>query len=152
MDNIRTVQLSSWTDVAPLGAVGITSGERESFEPHDDEAIAWIVDHAEAIRLAVLRETFAQYPQWQRDYGYEGDEARDLMPDVATTEEIVRLLSNASIHLHGVLREGRPYFGVQLSCTWDREHALGAMMHGERVVEVGGADTALLAWIADADA
>ncbi|MFX3636230.1 MAG: hypothetical protein ACE3L7_29590 [Candidatus Pristimantibacillus sp.] len=44
-----------------------------------------------------------------------------------------------------------PYIGYELSCTWDEEHAFGAMMHQDRVIAIGGADTAILHWIAQDD-
>jgi hypothetical protein len=45
-----------------------------------------------------------------------------------------------------------PYVGFEFGCTWDDEHGLGVLMHGERVVDVGGAETAFLLWIAERDA
>ena len=42
--------------------------------------------------------------------------------------------------------------GFKFGCTWDDEHGLGVMTHRGHVVEVGGADTAFLEWIAEADA
>lgn len=38
-----------------------------------------------------------------------------------------------------------------LGASWDAEHGLGVMLHRDRVVKVGGADTALLEWIAAND-
>lgn len=58
----------------------------------------------------------------------------------------------SQIHIHLVKRGGVAYVGYQFNCEWDREHGLGVMMHGTRVVEVGQADTAILAWIAERDA
>jgi hypothetical protein len=41
--------------------------------------------------------------------------------------------------------------GYQFSCSWDREHAFGAMLLKDRVVEIGGADTSFLDSIARKD-
>ena len=45
-----------------------------------------------------------------------------------------------------------PYVGYEFGCEWEDEHGLGVLMHGTRVVDVGFADTAILLWIAEADA
>ena len=44
------------------------------------------------------------------------------------------------------------YIGFELGCVWDEEHGLGVMTHRDRVVDVGGADTAFTEWIAENDA
>jgi hypothetical protein len=36
----------------------------------------------------------------------------------------------------------------EFGCTWDKEHGLGVMTHQTLVIEIGGADTAFLEWIA----
>jgi hypothetical protein len=51
-----------------------------------------------------------------------------------------------------VLKDGLPYVGYEFGRRWDGEHGLGVLMHGTRVVEVGGADTAMTLWIAKRDA
>lgn len=56
-----------------------------------------------------------------------------------------------SIHIHDVSGGELAYVGYGFSSSLDREHGVGVMALGERVVEVGGADTAILAWIAERD-
>ena len=56
------------------------------------------------------------------------------------------------VYLHPILREGRLYVGFSFEDPkGDIEHGLGVLLNGERVVEVGGADTAFLLWIAERD-
>jgi hypothetical protein len=50
-----------------------------------------------------------------------------------------------------VQKDGIPYAGFEFGCTWDDEHGLGVLMHGTRAVDIGGADTAFLLWIAEQD-
>jgi hypothetical protein len=75
----------------------------------------------------------------------------------AQTKAIADLVAQQEVYpkclsLHRVEREGHAYFGLILGCTWDDEHGLGAMLHRTRVIDLGGADTAVLAWIAERDA
>lgn len=57
-----------------------------------------------------------------------------------------------AINVFPTAKNGLSYTGYEFVCSWEEEHGLGAMLHGSRVVEVGGADTALLEWIAARDA
>jgi len=61
-------------------------------------------------------------------------------------------IAPSTVIFHDVVRGKSPYVGFSFRCAWDREHGLGVMMHGLRVVEVGGADVAVLEWIARRDA
>lgn len=57
-----------------------------------------------------------------------------------------------TVHIHQVSRDGVPYVGFELGREWDAVHGLGVLMNGTRTVEVGGADTAILLWLARQDA
>jgi hypothetical protein len=59
------------------------------------------------------------------------------------------LIGLSNVHILSVARDG---IGLQFGCTWDEEHGLGVMTHRDRVVQVGGADTSFLTWIAEEDA
>jgi hypothetical protein len=50
-----------------------------------------------------------------------------------------------------VQKGGIPYVGFSFRCTWEEEHGLGALMHGTRTVDIGGADTSFLLWVARKD-
>ena len=57
-----------------------------------------------------------------------------------------------SVHFHDVAGGALPYLGFMLEDPDDGEHGFGLMMHGTRIVKTGQADTAILEWIAEADA
>lgn len=114
--------------------------------------VQWLLDHEAEVASAVLEGLLAEYPGLQRDYGYEGAEREEYMPDVSSKEDFRRLIGLHDVHVHQLLKEGLPYVGYEFGCTWDGEHGLGVLMHGSRVVEVGGADTAITLWIAKRDA
>ena len=56
-----------------------------------------------------------------------------------------------AVNVHPIQHQGLPYAGFEFGCTWDDEHGLGVLMHGTRVVKIGGADTAILLWLAKQD-
>lgn len=74
------------------------------------------------------------------------------MPDVKSIEDFRDLIGLHAVNIHQVEKDGIPYAGFEFGCTWDAEHGLGVLMHGTRTVEIGGADTAILLWIAKEDA
>ena len=85
-------------------------------------------------------------------YGYSDEERTTLIHPVADAGDFRRLTGLHAVHVHQVTKDGVPYVGFEFGCTWDDEHGLGILMHGQRAVEIGGADTAFLLWIAEQDA
>lgn len=112
-----------------------------------DDVIQNQAEIAGAILAALLRE----YSAMQEDYGYNEAEKAEYMPDAIDTGALAKLLSPSSVIIHPVERERLPYIGYEFGCPWDEEHGFGAMLHGTRVVEIGGADTAILTWITQKD-
>ena len=74
------------------------------------------------------------------------------MPDISGPADLTKLIGFSGVHFHRTAKAGVSYEGIHLDCTWDDEHGLGVMMHKNRVVKFGGGDTAMLEWIAGADA
>jgi hypothetical protein len=112
--------------------------------------VRWAVQHADAMQRSLLHGLLQQYPSLRQNYAdfVEPDE----MPPVETVDEFRTLIGLVSINVHQLEKGGVPYVGFELGCMWDNEHGLGVLMHGTRVVEIGGADTAILLWIARRDA
>lgn len=78
---------------------------------------------------------------------------RTLEPqDLAAASALDDGIRVHAVYVHQVTRDRAPYVGVEFSCPWDEEHGLGVLLHGTRVVGIGGADTAFLLWIAERDA
>lgn len=111
--------------------------------PLDDAEIAsaiWVVDQLPVL-LAAARPAVSAHA------------VHTLEPeDLAASNSLTDGVHVSTLYVHPVSRDGIPYVGIELSCPWDEEHGLGVLMHGPRVVDLGGADTALLLWIAEQDA
>ena len=100
----------------------------------------------------MLLSLLEEYPLLQEQYGYTGQEETELMPDITSSEDLRALIGLHTVNVHPVQKDGIPYTGFEFGCTWDNEHGLGILMHGTRTVEIGGADSAILLWIARRDA
>ena len=120
--------------------------------PEQAEAYQYLLAHEQAISTAVRSSIYEVYPDWREEYGLDEEEAAELMPDIEGPDQLKTLIGLANVHILPVAKDGVGYVGFELGCTWDDEHGLGVMMHKDRVVKLGGADSAFLEWIAEADA
>ena len=115
--------------------------------------IEWFLENEPKVSKSLLTSLLQAYPALQKQYGYSEQEKREFMPNVADTNDFKKLIGLHTVFIHPLDKfDGIPYVGFEFGCTWDPEHGLGILMHGERMVEVGGADTAFLRWIAEQDA
>ena len=72
---------------------------------------------------------------------------------MSTPDGFRPLIHLETVVIHDVPGLGdMPYLGLDFSCTWDDGHALGVMMQGPRVVEIGNAEVAFNRGVADQDA
>ena len=101
----------------------------------------------------MLAALWGRYEDWRVDWAdsMDKDEFDEVMPEVSDIEGFRNLIGLANIHVLAVEKDDIAYIGFELGCTWDSEHGLGFMMHGSRVVKLGGADTSFLEWIAEQD-
>ena len=163
-DNYRWVgalSLPAWAEFKmpdaesePSVELGVqTPGEQPSApSPAQAAAFEFLMEHQERVREAILSQLLAEYPQWQDDFGYDEAEKAEFMPDVSATAQFKPLLELTGITIFSTEKAACAYVGVLCDCIWDPEHAFGAMVHRERVVQIGGADSAILEWIAQEDA
>jgi hypothetical protein len=125
---------------------------KEPLTAPEMSSVLWVIDHEASISSALLESLLKEYPSLQKQYSYSGARKARLMPDIKSVEDFRGLIGLHAINIHQVKRDGIPYVGFEFGCTWDEEHGLGILMHGTRTVEIGGADTAILLWIAKEDA
>jgi hypothetical protein len=128
----------------------IASNQRTRTPPTNAQAAAYkhLRSNAKRIAATIQKRILVNYGELQGQYVdfVEPDE----MPDITDPDDLRQLIAFSGVYLHRVAKKGISYAGVQLDCTWDNEHGLGVMMHRSRVVKLGGADTALLEWVAEA--
>ncbi len=135
-------------------SLSVDSPDRVGALPTPEQAAAFrhLVDHQQETRDAILRAVFDSYPDEQEACGWEGADAAERMPDLQKPEGLRALIGLSTVYLLAVAKDGFAYVSFEFRCLWDQEHGLGAMTHAGRVVQVGGADTAILEWIAMQDA
>ena len=126
---------------------------RDDSPLRDDELamVNWALKHQEEVRDAFLQALLAEYPSIRAEC-LDADIEDEYVPEVAEAEGFRDLLGLGTLTVHQLEHEGLPYVGLLLGCEWDAEHGLGALLHGTRVVAIGGADTAIYLWMAEQDA
>ena len=126
---------------------------RDASPLRDEELslINWAISEQSALRDSALEGLLTRYGAMRAE-ALEWLEQPDDMPPVESVDRFRDLIGLHSVNVHQISKGGVPYVGLEFGCMWDPEHGLGILMHGTRVVEVGGADTAILLWIARQDA
>lgn len=118
----------------------------ESFTPASSAAIQFLLNHETDVQGILLQALVDNYPNVLEAFCH--DEELPVINSVADLKSNIVL---NTIHIVGVEKDGYAYLGFQFGCTWDDEHGAGVMMHKDRIVNVGGADTSFLEWIAQRD-
>jgi hypothetical protein len=118
--------------------------------PTQRRACEWFLTNETLTRESVLDAIAAAYPRLQLRYG--SGAAIPFMPPLRDRDDLRPLIDLRMLHFHDVTGGELPYVGYVFGCKWDKEHGLGVLMHGLRPVEVGGADVAILKWVASRDA
>jgi hypothetical protein len=165
---ITSTILPSWAGFqirnGPYGAVS-DEGESDGlihmvFAPEglDDSSMAaemtsmvgWVIENERSVHDRAMARLLQEYPGFREQFldCFDEDEADQLAPPVTSIAELKRLCGIVSINVQPLLKAGVPFVGVEFGCTWDEEHGAGVLLHGSRALECGGADTAILLWMA----
>lgn len=120
-------------------------------EDYHEKAFNYLIENQIEIKENILNALLNEYSSLQELYGYETDEREAYMPDVSQVEDFKSLIGIANIHLLNVEKDGVGYVGFEFGCTWDDEHGLGIMTHMNRIIKIGGGDSAFLTWVARED-
>ena len=117
------------------------------------KAYAYLVEHQEAIRDALLR---AAMKEFNKFLGEHVDELNDELfcqaygrfPKRVSQPELPRSqIKLSSIYLHAADKSGVAYVGYSFDCDWEDEHGLGMLTHRRQVLVAGHAD---VSWSSDA--
>jgi hypothetical protein len=115
-------------------------------------SVRWLLDHEGEIASAIVVGLLAEYPKLKEAYDSDASGPDQYLPHVSSESDLRALIGLFQVHVHPLVKDGLPYLGYEFGCDWDEEHGLGVLMHGTRIVKIGGADTAILLWRAKRDA
>ena len=113
------------------------------------ELINWFLSHQSDVIGSIVSALFSNYSSIRDNFIEEcGEEMAEYFPPVNVADDIKSVVGVVSVNIHQVAKNGIPFIGVEMGCNWEEEHGLGFLLHGNKIVEVGGADTAILLWLA----
>lgn len=103
-----------------------------------------------AVHDAMLERLFEAYPDMREQAldWFDEEEAKKVLPEIRFPNQLKDIVGISSINVHQIEQDGKPFIGVELGCTWETEHGVGVLLHGDTPLEIGGADTAILLWLA----
>lgn len=137
------------------GTVKIHCIPEEDLPPSPEQiaAIDFIRENPQAVRSAMFAAVEKAYEEMKEAYGFDPDDAshREWFPEVTEPEEYARVFDVGFLFLLDNALDGVAYVGLECGCTWDDEHGLGIVLHRDRVIAVGQADTAFNGWEAEDD-
>jgi hypothetical protein len=150
-----SIQLQDWDEYfkQELKIVLNIGGDRivDELTALHKKGFDYLMDEQAHILQTVIEAIFNKYSIWQEEYGYEGKEKEMLMPDIKSRQELNQLIRPSKIFIMDIEKDRFPYIGIQFDCKWDMEHGIGIMLYKNRVVDIGGSDTAFMSWIAEED-
>lgn len=77
-------------------------------------------------------------------YAKAGPEWIENMPEITEPAQLIEMICLSSLTITWPYDDSPVRIGVQFSCDWDREHGFGVVVENDKVVDVGGADCAIL--------
>ncbi len=114
-------------------------------------AYNYLTAHSQKIYTLLLTRLFAAYKNLQTEYGYNEEDAKEIMPNIDNVGQFKDLIGLSQIHLLNVSKGEVAYIGYEFGCTWDDEHGLGFMTHKDRIIDFGDADISFMTWVAEKD-
>jgi hypothetical protein len=109
-----------------------------------EAATAAMRHHYESVR--------PKYAAFARAHPHFMGDPNVSMPETPDSATFAALHVLQGLFVHPVFKDGLAYVGFSFQARWEPEHGVGVMAHDRRIIEVGGADTAFLTWIAEKDA
>ena len=128
---------------AALVKINIEAGELNGVKIVTQEqvdAISYLSRNSLQIRDSLLSALLYELPRLREIYD-------DLIPAVNSIDDFNQIMGLSQIHILPSARDGYAYVGFEFGCDWDEEHGVGVMMHRERVIEIGAAETSFDIWV-----
>lgn len=113
----------------------------QSFSKTQKKAYNMVMEDFVDLIDVIFEKLFAKYDAYLEMY-------QEDMPKIEKPADFYQYATPNMIQIYDLEKNGNPYIGIGFHCSWDVEHAFGAMLCGTEVVDIGGADTAILLWIA----
>lgn len=116
-------------------------------------ALAFLVTAQEPMKkilLSAIARHLADLEEEMLGDSLEDDFDLPGIPHIAELSDLMGEVQLEEVHILPVEKDGLCYMGYVFACSWDPD-GMGIMTHGDRIVEIGSRDTALLCWLCEDD-
>lgn len=112
--------------------------ETERHSKQHKNGLAYLQENQEEILQNFLGELLKEYPNIQEKFAdfYTDEEKAEFMPEIKDISGFSLLLSPVNMFVSSQYLNDLPYYSIGFSCSWEREHGLGVIMHQNRVVKL----------------
>ncbi|MEL7005557.1 MAG: hypothetical protein AAFN93_22925 [Bacteroidota bacterium] len=116
-------------------------------------AINYMSNNPNEIRLALLKALEKHYPSQKEIYGYDPNDPdyQTWFPEIRKLSDFASVFGIGNVFILIEDMEGFAYVGLEGGCSWDEEHGIGFLLHKDRVVNISTADIAFNSWEASKD-
>jgi hypothetical protein len=127
-----------------------SSPEQTTPSQYQVSAYEYLSMNGQDIVDSVLKSLLGYYSDLRADWltFIKAEDLNDVMPEIQSLEDFRSLIGVSGVIIHPYYQDNLAYVGIDFGCTWDEEHGLGVMLHGSRVVSIGGVEAAF-AWMPD---
>ena len=106
-------------------------------------AFAYLLESEKLVTDSVLTAIFERYPEFREEtldaYDYS-ETSLAALPEISRPEHLRSLIGLSTVHISNLAQDARSYIGFEFGCEWEKEHGLGVLTDGERVLDVGAAE------------
>jgi hypothetical protein len=99
-------------------------------------AVQYLIENSEKIKIALLT-------CLNNDLHKLRKTNIDSIPQVNEIDDFKNSISLSALHIMDSDKDDFAYVGFEFNCDWDKEHGIGIMMHKDKVIDVGQAETAI---------
>lgn len=126
--------------------LSVNTKDEERIEPCDEQVSVWrrFVQSGDVIYHAILDAGFSYYTRMRPQYAKAGDEWVENMPEIGDTQSFAPMITLSSLTITWPYEGSAVQIGISFGCDWDREHGFGVVVEGDKVVDVGSADCAIV--------
>ncbi len=112
--------------------------------PEQLEAINFILRNPGKLKDSMRNGIDKIYEDLKTQYGYqeEDEEHNKWFPNITKIEDYDKVFGVANIFVQIPSKNGLSYVGIECGCSWDDEHGLGFLFHGDKLIKIGTADEA----------
>lgn len=107
-----------------------------------ENAFDYFIENSEAVFDSLCEGILAGYSKIMEEHGVTEYSEYYGFPELKSASDVKTIISIGAVHILGEEKDGFGYIGIQGECPWDPEHGYGVVMHQQRVLGIGDADTA----------